>query len=93
MGPWELLTAQLADPLRIGLVIGLVVTMFRTRAVTGTLLPLAAGVVFVAAILPLTAGAGSGVPFARAFAAGLVSTAILTAAAVAAGLIILRRRR
>ncbi|MCX7890230.1 MAG: hypothetical protein N2422_10985 [Rhodobacteraceae bacterium] len=89
----DLVLAQLLDPLRIGLVIGLVLTMFRTRAVTGTVVPLLAGIVFVALILPLTTGAASGVPVLRAFAAGLVSTGLLTAVAVAAGLIILRLRR
>lgn len=51
----DLLLAQVSDPLRIGLLVGLFITMLRTRAVTGQVLPLAAGIVFVAVLLPVTA--------------------------------------
>lgn len=50
----ELVLSQLSDVFRIGLVVALVVTMLRTSAVTGRVLPLIAGVVFVAVILPTT---------------------------------------
>lgn len=50
----ELVLSQLTDVFRIGLIVALVVTMFRTSTVTGRVLPLAAGVVFVAVILPTT---------------------------------------
>ena len=49
-----LLKTQAADVLRIGMLIALMFTMLRTQAVTGTLLPLAAGILFVAVIIPLT---------------------------------------
>lgn len=50
----ELMQAQATDVFRVGLLAALLVTMWRTRAVTGTVLPLAAGIVFVAVIVPLT---------------------------------------
>ena len=54
----ELIQSQLMDPFRIGLIVALVYTMFRTRAATGTAVPLALGVVFVAVILPSTQPTG-----------------------------------
>lgn len=72
----ELVQSQLLDPFRIGLIVALVFTMFRTRAATGTLLPLALGVVFVAVILPSTRGTGT-VGLIQAVLAGLVSNAII----------------
>ena len=50
----QLVLTQLEDPFRIALIIGLVVTMVRTRAQTGTVVPLAAGVLFVAGVIPST---------------------------------------
>jgi peptidoglycan/LPS O-acetylase OafA/YrhL len=52
--PADLLMAALADPFRIGLLVALFATMVRTRAATGTLVPLLAGAVFVAVIIPAT---------------------------------------
>jgi len=50
----DLLNAQLADPFRIVLLIGLYITMLRTSAATGTYLPLALGAVAVALIIATT---------------------------------------
>lgn len=72
----ELVQSQLLDPFRIGLILALVFTMFRTRAATGTLLPLALGVVFVAVILPSTQGSGAA-SLTEAVLVGLVSNAII----------------
>ncbi|MES2335931.1 MAG: hypothetical protein V4551_14795 [Pseudomonadota bacterium] len=72
----ELVQSQLLDPFRIGLIVALVFTMFRTRAATGTLLPLALGVVFVAVILPSTQGSGAA-SLTEAVLVGLVSNAII----------------
>lgn len=52
----ELFTSQLIDPFRIGLLFFLLHTAIRTRQVMGMVTPLAAGVVFVAILLPLTTG-------------------------------------
>ena len=88
----ELVLSQLTDLFRIGLIIALVVTMRRTAAVTGRVLPLVLGVIFVATILPTTmpsASAGR----TDAILAGLVSnTIILAVVLVAAGLISRFRR-
>ena len=75
----EILQSQLSDIFRAGLVFGLIYTMLRTRATTGTLIPLAAGVVFIAAVLPMTTSVGAGVPLAWAIGVGLVSNCILLA--------------
>lgn len=73
----QLLFSQLTDPFRIVLLIGLVYTMMRTRPVTGTLVPLASGVAFVAIIIPVTLATGMGEPMWRQIAAGLVANSIL----------------
>lgn len=85
----ELIQSQLLDPLRIGLIVALVITMFRTQAATGTFIPLAAGVVFVAVILPATQGAAS---LTLAVAAGIVSNLIILGIVLALAMIIRRLR-
>ena len=74
----EILQAQLTDVFRIGLVIGLVYTMQRQRAATGALIPLLAGIVFIAVILPVTRQSQSVTPLTTEIGVGLVSTAVLT---------------
>jgi len=87
----QLIEAQLLDPFRIGLIVALVITMYRTQAVTGTLLPLAAGVVFVAVILPATQGAGAS-GLTQAVAAGIVSNLVILGIVLALAMIIRRLR-
>ncbi|NTT84716.1 hypothetical protein [Tabrizicola fusiformis] len=81
----DLLLSQLADPFRIGLLLALIVTMQRTRAATGVWLPLAAGALFVAVIIPVTAQrAGLPLPLWQVVAVGVVANVILLAIALAA---------
>ena len=88
----DLVLSQLTDLFRIGLIIALVVTMRRTAAVTGRVFPLVLGVIFVAAMLPLTMP-GASASLTGAILAGLVSnTIILAVVLVAAGLIARFRR-
>lgn len=87
----ELIQSQLLDPFRIGLIVALVFTMFRTQAATGTVLPLAAGVVFVAVILPSTQGSGA-VSLTEAIAAGIVSNLIILGIVLALAMIVRRLR-
>jgi len=87
----DMLLAQLTDPFRVGLIVALFVTMLRTSGVTGTLLPLAAGVVFVAVIIPTTMQAGRG-PIWQAVAMGIVSNAIILAVIMAAWALFRRLR-
>jgi hypothetical protein len=87
----ELVQSQLLDPFRIGLIVALVFTMLRTRAATGTLLPLALGVVFVAVILPSTQGSGAA-SLTEAVLVGLVSNAIILGIVMALAVIFRRLR-
>lgn len=87
----ELIQSQLADPFRIGLILALVVTMYRTQAATGTLLPLAAGVVFVAVILPST-GIGGGADLTQAVLAGILSNLIILGIVLALAALVRRLR-
>jgi hypothetical protein len=87
----DLVLSQLMDPFRIGLIVALVVTMYRTRTATGTLLPLALGVVFVAVILPSTQGAGPA-GLTTTVLAGLVSNATILAVVLALAGIVRRLR-
>jgi hypothetical protein len=72
----ELVLTQLSDLFRIGLIVALVYTMRRTSAVTGRVLPLALGVVFVAVMLPTTLPRGS-TSLTEAILAGLISNLII----------------
>lgn len=74
-----LILANLADPFRIALLIALFATMLRTRAATGTWLPLAAGALFVAVLLPMTLQASQAAPLWQAVAAGFLANALLLA--------------
>jgi hypothetical protein len=87
----DLIQSQLMNPFRIGLIAALVFTMFRTKAATGTVIPLAAGVVFVAVILPSTQGAGTA-SLTEAVAAGIVSNLIILGIILALVMIIRRLR-
>lgn len=73
----DLLLSQLTDPFRIVLLMALFVTMLRTQTATGTLLPLAAGMVFVAVILPTTLQTTLAAPLMQVIGVGLVANAIL----------------
>ena len=86
----DLLLAQLTDVFRIGLILALVLTMWRTRAMTGTVIPLLAGVLFVAVIIPATQPTAE--PLWRSVAVGLVANAIILGLALA-GLALVQRLR
>jgi hypothetical protein len=74
----DLINDQLTDPFRIGLLIALFATMLRTRAASGTIIPLAAGAVFVAVILPSTLQTGTA-PLMQSVMAGVVSNVTILA--------------
>ena len=88
----ELVLSQLTDLFRIGLIIALVVTMHRTAAVTGRVLPLTLGVVFVAVMLPATLPSGTA-SLSDAVLAGLISNSILLVPVLALAALIARLRR
>lgn len=79
----DLFLSQIIDPFRIALLIGLVITMQRTRIVTGTLLPLAAGIAFVAIIIPTTLTQGLGAPLLHQVGMGVVTNALILAVILA----------
>lgn len=64
--------------------IAMVYTMLRTRAVTGTWLPLAAGTLFVAAIIPLTAMQAGGPAQIWAIGVGVITNLAILLAIIAA---------
>ena len=75
----NLILSQLADPFRIGLMVALVITMLRTQRATGVYLPLAAGVLFVAVIIPSTTLTVLTQPLWQIVAVGVVSNVIILA--------------
>ena len=89
MGLYDLFFAQLLDPFRIGIVIALMLTMLRTAAVTGRVVPLIAGVVFIAVLIPVTLQKGQGGLLA-AVGVGLVSTPVLLAAVMGLRALVLK---
>jgi hypothetical protein len=73
-----LLVQQFTDIFRLGLLAGLVYTTDRTRAQTGVLLPLIAGVIFVAVIIPSTMPK-PGVSLWQAVGTGIAVNAVIVA--------------
>lgn len=73
-----LLVQQFTDVFRLGLLAALIYTTWRTRPQTGVLLPLLAGIVFVAVLIPSTMPI-SGVPQWLAMATGLGVNAVIVA--------------
>ena len=88
----DLVFSQLTDVFRIGLISALVVTMLRTAPGTGQILPLVAGVVFVAVILPTTMPGGEA-SLTHAILAGLVSNVIILVLVLAVARLVARLRR
>lgn len=88
----EVFLAQLADPFRIGLLIALIATTMRTVAVTGKVVPLLAGAVFVAVLIPATLSPPQGVTMQVAAGVGLAANAVILAVLLA-GYALLRRIR
>lgn len=71
----QIIQSQLVEPFRIVLLIGLVVTMLRTREHTGRLIPLVLGIVFVAVMATMTSEGDR----MTLVGAGIVANAILVA--------------
>ena len=78
----DILTAQLTDLFRIGLMIALIITARRNAAVTGWVLPLIFGVIFVAVMIPATLQTQTAEPLWRLVAIGVVANLIILAAAL-----------
>lgn len=76
MDTTALMVTQFTDIFRLGLLAGLIYTTERTRQQTGVLLPLIAGVVFVAVIIPATMPR-SDVPLLQATITGLFVNAVV----------------
>jgi hypothetical protein len=89
----ELFQTQLADPFRIGLLIALIYTTARTVAVTGKVIPLLAGLVFVAVLIPATLTPVPGVTFGQAAGVGIVANAVILAVLLGGYALIRRFRR
>lgn len=75
----DIITTQLTDPFRIGMIFFLLLTAIRTRANMGLMMPLAMGVIFIAILIPLTTAAASPVPRFTAIGLGVVANAVILA--------------
>ncbi len=77
----DLFLSQAIDPFRFGMLVFLFLTMLRTRASSGTLIPLAAGALFVAVLIPMTmTKTPMGPDLYRAVAVGIVTNALVIGA-------------
>jgi hypothetical protein len=85
----DLFLSQLTDPFRIGLIVVMMLTAYRTRGAMGLMTPIAMGVVFVAAIIPMTMQPDSPDQI-FAIGAGVLSNVILLVAAIAIRAVIMR---
>ena len=73
----DLLQSQLTDIFRIGLIVALIATTLRTEGITGRIIPLLAGVVFVAVIIPTTMQTGDTPPLMQRIGVGVVANLII----------------
>lgn len=89
----DLLQSQLTDVLRIGLIVGLVVTTLRNAAVSGKVLPLMFGVVFVAVIIPVTKAGANADPLWWLASVGVAANLIILAAVLGIWTAFTRYRR
>lgn len=87
----DLALSQFMDPFRIALLIGLVITMQRTAAVTGKIIPLLAGIAFVAVIIPSTITKGLAADYLTQIGVGVVTNAVILAVILAIKTVIDRR--
>lgn len=71
----DLVQDQAFDIFRIGLLIALMFTMLRTRAATGVVIPLIAGIIFVAVIIPVTQGPNGAAPMWVQIGTGIIVNA------------------
>jgi hypothetical protein len=85
----DLILSQLTDPFRIGLIVVMMLTAYRTRGAMGLMTPMALGVVFVAAIIPMTMQPDSPDQI-FAIGTGVLSNVILLLAAMAIRAVIMR---
>ena len=79
-----LFLSQITDVFRIGLLVALVYTTWRTASATGKLLPLVAGGIFVAVIIPTTRGASGWAEIGI----GLLANALILAVILTLALIV-----
>ena len=73
----DLLLSQLTDVFRIGLIVALIATTLRTEGITGRIIPLLAGVVFVAVIIPTTMQTSDTPPLMQRIGVGVVANLII----------------
>ena len=71
----DLVRDQALDIFRIGLLIALMFTMLRTRAATGVVIPLIAGIIFVVVIIPVTQGPNGAAPMWVQIGTGIIVNA------------------
>ncbi len=88
----DLVVDQLSDPFRIGLIVALVWTTRRTAQQTGLWLPLLAGLLFVAVIIPSTMPQNPTEPLWRLIATGFVANIVILTGVLAIAKIVLRLR-
>ncbi|OYU18205.1 MAG: hypothetical protein CFE34_11715 [Rhodobacteraceae bacterium PARR1] len=73
----DLALSQFMDPFRIALLIGPVVTMQRTVAITGRVIPLLAGFACVAVIIPSTITQGLAADYVTQIGVGVDTHAVI----------------
>ncbi len=80
----DILSAQLTDLFRIGLMIALVLTARRNVAATGWILPLAFGVIFVAIMIPSAMQSQTTEPLWRLIVVGVIANLVILGAVLGA---------
>ncbi len=89
MSLFEILASQLSDVFRVGLLVMLLLTVRNTYGRTGLVLPLAAGLLFVAVLIPMTNADGAEELWVL-IAVGLLSNAAIVAVVLAGYVVVTR---
>lgn len=80
----EIILSQLADPLRIGLLVALLFLAANSKGVLNRWLPIALGLVFVAVLIPTAMASDSGEPVGAQIGVGFLTNALVLGLMLAA---------
>lgn len=93
MGLLEIIFSQLADPLRMGLLVALLVVAANGKGLSNRWVPLALGLAFVAVLIPTAMASDLGEPVGTEIGVGLVTNALVVGVMLVAEAILNGLRR
>lgn len=89
----HLIMAQLADPLRMGLLVALLFVAANSKGMIGRGLPIALGLVFVAVLIPTAMASDEAEPVTAQIGVGFLSNAIILGIMLSAEAVVEKLRK